>query len=158
MIQDFFTLILYSQCFCCLVEIMIVQHFAKKNRIIFSDFKEMVIWQLLGKKNAPPLGPSNWANQKKGPPNDCHFHFKFLSYYQNEDVQKTTHQKIFNFGLMVSNFAQSTFFLAQILKFLSKLSLVISNYTCQQVTTCNRGSNKDLLMVSRGASEPPPHM
>ena len=44
-------------------------------------------------------------------------------------------------------------YFAQFWKFLSEVLHVISNYTYQQVSNSNHGSNMAPLMVSRGASE-----
>ena len=47
------------------------QYFAYKTRLFFSDFKDIVIWQLLVKKKlkffwgVPPLAPLNEGNQEK---------------------------------------------------------------------------------------------
>ena len=57
------------------MEIIIMQYFAYKTLLFFSsDFKDIVIWQLLVKKNeiflggSPPLAPLNEGNQEKWPP------------------------------------------------------------------------------------------
>ena len=66
------------------------QLLVKKNLIFFSFF-----W---GGGMGPPLfAPSKGGNQERGPPMtpyDPPFHFKILSYYQNEDVYKKFIPKI----------------------------------------------------------------
>ena len=81
------------------------------------------------------------------------FHLKILSYYQNENVYKKNRPKNINFWTNGEQFCAISY-LAQFWPFLSKFLHVISNYTYQQVTNSNGGSNMATLMVSSmGATE-----
>ena len=91
-----------------LAEIIIMQYFAYKTWSFFSsDFKDIVIWQLLVKKiielflgGPPPLAPSNEGNQEKWPPmtaNDPHFLCQNPIILSNEGCLHKTRPKNIHF-------------------------------------------------------------
>ena len=88
-----------------------------KHDYIFSDFKDMVIWQLLVKKceiffGVLPFSPLKWGQPGKMTtqwlPMTPTFDLKILSYYQNEDVDKKNQTKKYSFFFLVFGLCSKT--------------------------------------------------
>ena len=92
----------------------------RKHEYLLSDFKNMVIKQLLLNKKiffwggGATLSPLKWRQAGKWAPHDYPwpplFHFKIHSNYQKEDVYKKTRPKNINFWANGEHFVQRAFF------------------------------------------------